>query len=671
MEETDAYFDWKDSLAVESSILENHLKFDLAKYYFIRDPPDFVKAFHHFSSIDKKYSEEFENLGNFISASRGMISDVVQDEKVDAKLELKMCLNNFFKDDGCGLFFVSSFDSCLTSLTAKEVKNVLSEYNKNSIAYRAVSLLLCSKVQGLSEIIDVKMPVYPDDESMNESTNGEEGEIIEDEDEEEEMDEESLESQLINSTCKETILDLSTRVLKPYNEINNRWKVPNILLNALKTVNTNLKFIICNILCKANELRCHGMFTESRELFLAVMESYSTQVPQLNEWIPYEILLTQVQDNLSITDADEGILQKCANFLPFDKMLLEFHKQFPHLICRLLLRHSHPVLMNMDYTGKEAVIRVSSTIYRIIEGDTSVKTCKDFWDAVYEMVLSCCSVVRETPHEKKKHRKGQLRRPAKSKEQQETRMEEGVESLNQLLHNLPSHTHRALILSCLIKIYNLVRDKSVNQLTMPTIPFPVQWPSSLSAVQATPSLDVLSSVTHSFLEKNIKSDPNELEWIQAHGELSLLDSNYKNAMKSFLTILSFKTDCFTNFSSSTAEEETIEKMIFLSNKLSCHTESAVLQSMLVKPNYALAFKSLSEKSCSDSCHDLIPCLSDVTLLEFLVNLNERRGDTERKSQAIQLINQLELNNNNPVDILSEAANVRKRKFFHIMLKKYM
>ena len=634
-----SFFLWKDVSKVDECLLENQLRFDLGKYYFIRHPPDFKLSFSHLHDIasQEKYRGYFEHLDDFVRPAFGMTQTVPKEEKTDTTQEAKKCLESMFRgDDGLS----SSFD--FSTLTAQQAKDLLSQY-KDGKTYRIVSLLLCSKIQGLRDILDLKTSSVEEEEkeqsdSMKDDLE-EEGEIIE-----EDMEDESLETQLINSTCKEAIIDLSTRVLKPPQEINIRWKLPQILLKAIQSSNAdaNLKFAVMTMLCKAMELRNHGMYSESRELFLAVMESYSTRIDSMNHLIPYEILMTQVQEILQTSDADEVLLKKCADFIPFDKMLLQFDPKFPLLLCKLLLKHRHPVLIN-DFTGLDSVIPLTSAIYRVSHGDTSVKTVKDLWDSLLDMLLKCCT--------------DRLRRPQQSSPQ------ECQEILIDFLTSLPSSSLMTLCLSCLIRIYNLSRDNSVNELSMPVIAYAVEWPSSCHTLP----LSVLSSILHPFLQHCIREEPMDVTFLRTEAELLLIEGVYESSFKAFLEVLSILSKCFTDFSQDM--DKTIERMIFLANKTCCHTESAVLQSMLLKPNYALAFKSLSEKSCRDSCHDLIPCISDMTLLEFLVNLNDKRGDHE--SQALQLISQLEVNSNNPRDIRIKAANQRKSTFFHILMKKYM
>lgn len=115
----------------------------------------------------------------------------------------------------------------------------------------------------------------------------------------------------------------------------------------------------------------------------------------------------------------------------------------------------------------------------------------------------------------------------------------------------------------------------------------------------------------------------------------------------------------------------IIKMITACQKLNCYTEAAILHQMVSEIEYPHAYKSLAEKHCNDSCEHLYECIWDVNMLEYLVHLHSKRGELDRKQLILHLIGQLELNANNSGDILKEAANVRKAKFFRILSKKYL
>lgn len=158
----------------------------------------------------------------------------------------------------------------------------------------------------------------------------------------------------------------------------------------------------------------------------------------------------------------------------------------------------------------------------------------------------------------------------------------------------------------------------------------------------------------------------------ARGDLFMSQGNFKQAMGSFVGALMLVTDYFNNFSKDYQDEEPyISRMIQCSISLSCFTQAVALCQMNKTLNYTIAFKQLNERICNDCCDDIYECIWNVTLLEYIINLHARRGEVERRSKVIQLMGQLELNENNPEEILREAEHVRRSRFFRIMSNKYL
>jgi integrator complex subunit 8 len=232
-----------------------------------------------------------------------------------------------------------------------------------------------------------------------------------------------------------------------------------------------------------------------------------------------------------------------------------------------------------------------------------------------------------------------------------------------------THTFHVMT-SCLMKMYNMVRDNPNMELTVNDMPG-IQWPTSLGSRGGDMDINIISMVLHTFLEIALAQQPNEIPWIKCKAELSLIDEHYPQALKYYVSMLIVTTEYFTAFTNSPEEEMTIQKMAQASAKLGAFTQAAVLTQMSLEPNYVLAFKYLSERTCNDSCDDLYDYIWDINLLEYLVNLHTRRGEIDRKLKAVQLIGQLELNANNSEGVLKEAAKVRKSRFFRILAKQYL
>lgn len=57
-------------------------------------------------------------------------------------------------------------------------------------------------------------------------------------------------------------------------------------------------------------------------------------------------------------------------------------------------------------------------------------------------------------------------------------------------------------------------------------------------------------------------------------------------------------------------------------------------------DYSLAFKNLSEKSSNfyDAMDAYYNCISDPTLLEFIVNLHSKKGEYNKRLEAVSIKN---------------------------------
>lgn len=158
----------------------------------------------------------------------------------------------------------------------------------------------------------------------------------------------------------------------------------------------------------------------------------------------------------------------------------------------------------------------------------------------------------------------------------------------------------------------------------------------------------------------------------AKGDLFMSQGNFKQAMGCYVGTIMLMTDYFRFFTKNYQDEEPyISRMIQCSISLSCFTQAVALCQMTRSLNYTIAFKQLNERICNDCCDDIYECIWNVTLLEYIINLHSKRGEVERRTKVIQLLGQLELNENNPEEILREAEHVRRGRFFRIMSNKYL
>ena len=123
------------------------------------------------------------------------------------------------------------------------------------------------------------------------------------------------------------------------------------------------------------------------------------------------------------------------------------------------------------------------------------------------------------------------------------------------------------------------------------------------------------------------------------------------------------------------------------------TQAAVLCQFLHEVDYATAFRCLQERNGNDAMDSLYGCMWDTTMLEYVIHLHHKRGETRRKAQAVSVlfrfllgltldstrlslsqmkaIGMLELNCNNNEEIQREASAQRRAHFLRSLAKQYL
>ncbi|GLH16924.1 Integrator complex subunit 8 [Gryllus bimaculatus] len=151
--------------------------------------------------------------------------------------------------------------------------------------------------------------------------------------------------------------------------------------------------------------------------------------------------------------------------------------------------------------------------------------------------------------------------------------------------------------------------------------------------------------------------------------------HYAASLKCYLEVAVLVSDFFSQpLPRGVMDDHVYRRMIKCCTNLQCHTQAAVLCQFLEEIDYSTAFKSLGDSKSSGSCDAMdayYNCIWDTTILEYLVHLHSKRGETHRKQQAIKVIGLLELNASNNEEIQREAANVRKARFMRAMARQYL
>ena len=656
---------WNRSVRIDINDVMDDILYDIGRWFFFRE--DYPKANTYLESISMSKRNSYNHLDGYLVSTRELIS--VPNNRVD-DIEIidleKQALDSIEKMTNGQTFDITK----LEELDVNEVKKSLEKAfnkcvdNKQKNRLLRLSKYLSNRIKGLNqELIQtiftksehkIQEIIIKDDDNDIEMI--EEGEI----DGDEEPVVKDPELLLLEATDPEVIQSLVVKTQKHPLMINSKWVLPMCQSVHLKHL-SQVQYDKCHlILAKANQLRNANLFIEARVLYLSLLEDIQASLPQLAEVIRWELLRTDLEYHFDTNDVDErqinDLIAKCNRTLrTIDKTNL--WTEFADLteLCAIFLLESCPQTLIEYSDSSVSVLRFSSFLSSLSIDSTSNSNqmkAKELWEMLVNYFVNPNLSVKRGPVS--------------------TIPLTFANSLVSFVSKFKGMTLISLIISCISKIHNIIRDNSTQELTIGT-PFSQLWQYSLTqSLSSTLDLNSVSSALNKLLDEFLVQKPNELYLLKVKAELSLIDGLFADAIKYFTQILIIKTKFFTSFSHLYSEEDsTIHRMIQCCVRLGCHTQAALLHQLTREPNYSLAFKALSERNCNDSCDDLYECIWDTTLLEFLINLHHRRGEVERKTKAIQLMGNLELNSNNSEIVLKEAADSRRGRLLRVFARTYL
>ena len=661
---SDFVCDWNKSVRININDVVDDILYDIGRWFFFRE--DYLRSNTYFESISMSKRHSFNQLDGYLSATRDLISDP-QIKAIDIEvIDFEKQANDFIEKIMSGQ---TADITVLESVEAKEVKKILEKaFNKYEDKRQRNRLLrltkyLSNRIKGLSEHlnktvfskVDKHIPEIVINDDDNDTEMFEEGEI----DGDEEPVTKDPELLLLEATDPELIQSLVGKTQKHPLMINSKWGLPLCQGIHIKHL-SQVQYDKCHlILAKANQLRSANLFIEARVLYLSLLEDIQASLPELAEVIRWELLRTDLEYHFDSTDVDErqinDLIAKCNRTLrTIDKTNISIEFADLTELCCIFLLESCPQSLKDFFDSSVPVLKFSSCLSWLkmdLSSNSSSNKAKDLWEMLINHFVDPSLAVKRVP----------LSPPLAF-----------ANSLVSFVSKFKDMTLISLMISCLSKIHNIIRDNSTQELTIGT-QFAPLWPSSLvQSLSSTLDSNSVSLALNQLLDEFLGQKPNELYLLKVKAELCLIDSLYAHAIKYFTLILIIKTKFFTSFSHLYSEEDSIiHRMIQCCVRLGCHTQAALLHQLTREPNYALAFKALTERNCNDSCDDLYECIWDTTLLEFLINLHHRRGEVERKTKAIQLMGQLELNANNSEPVLKEAADIRRGRLLRIFARTYL
>ncbi|XP_067145057.1 integrator complex subunit 8 [Centruroides vittatus] len=481
-----------------------------------------------------------------------------------------------------------------------------------------------------------------------------------------------LERELLSASSPKVICSLVKRLQsissKPLSKLYHKWELPRHIASLVRNVQSSE--VIYILLAKAKELRTVKNYTRARELYRMIQDELRSGASRLNWLIGWELLHTDLLEAIETPIYKFQDPKQCQEIIQKAKSCIKSYyqeRETPPDV--FLVDLSAIVLLNLrdwdtlneiegrqdGYVGLSCLL--SSVCRDICANKGSRTSARDLWDAVLP-IFSNINI------QHKRSNSGII------KEMQREAMH-GIVSRSHFLHftgKLVDTLVLTVVISCLSKLYNILKDNSNGEIFLE---YSALWPAVVSN-SSTFSVQAVGDALHEVLGHALTIHPTHSSWLKTRGDFMYVRGHHAAATKYYLSAAMVSSDYFSQpLPRALFDDAQYKHMIHCCTKLQCHTQAAVLGQCVEDPAYSAIFKSLGEKICNDSCDTFYPCIWDVTLLEYLINLHARRGEVDRRQLAIHLIGQLELNSNNNEEIQHEAENVRRGKFFRAMALQYL
>ncbi|XP_042907329.1 integrator complex subunit 8 isoform X2 [Parasteatoda tepidariorum] len=453
--------------------------------------------------------------------------------------------------------------------------------------------------------------------------------------------------------------------------LNKKWESPVAVSIFLKNVPMNVdQEMIHILLAKAAELRAIKKYHEARLLYQMIQTEVRNTSPRLSRFLNWEHLrvdLLEVLDSpfhfCQSSSYRAEIVQRIMTLLASYKKEREVPPD-PNLmeLCSAVLLNFREweklIEVEPKSDGYMQFAKVVASVCKEVLNKTGRNTPKEMWDTILPIFNNTVN------NQHKRTNSGVMKDNSRESSQ-------GIitkQQLYQFIKKLKDTLVLSIIISCLAKFYNILKDDSVGEIFLE---YQGLWPSVISNSSVF-NMMAVGEIFQNTLHHALSIHPTHTAWLRTKGDVMYVQGHYASALKYYISAAMVSSDFFSlPLPKAIFDDLQYKHMIHCCSKLQNHTQAAILHQFLDEPNYAMAFKALGERVCNDSCDTYYSCIWDITLLEFLVHHHTKRGETDCRQQVIQLIGQLELNSNNNEEIQREAASLRKGWFLRALAKQYL
>merc|ERR1739838_263215 len=246
------------------------------------------------------------------------------------------------------------------------------------------------------------------------------------------------------------------------------------------------------------------------------------------------------------------------------------------------------------------------------------------------------------------------------------RHHEGVMSrtgLMEFLSNVREPACLSILISLLGRILNVLNEEPNNEIHIDHL---AMWPATVNMPGGN---DIIRETLGWLVNHATNLYPTNTQttgglcpsWHLTSADLAYMNDQYHSALAGYLTAIFVATDFLRNDNGvdrSVLTDGIIRRMIRCCMNLNCYTQAAILCQFQEVMDYATALRCLQERNCVDAMDAYYNCLWDVSLVEFIISMHQKRGEIQRRDQAMKIMGLLEINSNNNEEIQREAAKVR-------------
>ncbi|XP_062870806.1 integrator complex subunit 8 [Trichomycterus rosablanca] len=481
-----------------------------------------------------------------------------------------------------------------------------------------------------------------------------------------------LEQQLILSLdarqIRKVLIELHSMAERSFWRVNSKWEVPTDYVNVILAIKDNLTRDLLYILM-AKGLHCVNIkdFVHARQLFSACLELVTEFSPKLRQVMLNEMLLLELRAHEAMGGVERppsdlvsrvrGYLEMRIRDIPLRQVIGEECVTFM-LNWReneyLTLQVPQSLVNNNPYIKLGQLL--ASTCKELPGPKESRRTAKELW----ELVVQICSVASQ-------HKRTSDGRVSLIKQRDSSIGILPRSKFITFIKKLREPLVLTTLISLFVRLHSIVRDDIVNEVTAEHLSI---WPSSLSNIQSV-DVEAVAVTVKELVTHALTLNPNNQSWLITQADIYFVTNQYSAAMHYYLQAGTVSSDYFTKpVPSDVYTDQVLKRMIKCCSMLNCHTQVAVLCQFLREVDYMTAFKAIQEQNSHDSMDSFYDYIWDVTILEYLSHIHQKRGEIEKRQVAIKAIGQTELNSSNPEEVLLLAAQKRKKKFLQAMAKLY-